>query len=379
MTSWGVYLHSPFCPYKCTYCDFDAGFLPARRQGAYVDALCREIRGTALRHIGSEDRVDTVYFGGGTPSLFSAEDLEAILSSLWNEVASIEGIEITIETIPEAIDAAKASALGRLGFNRVSVGAETFDERQLRLLGRTHTADSIDEAFGMLRRAGHRNTNLDLIVGLPGQTMAEWQYNLDRTFRIRPEHISMYVLELHEKTRLARDVKKGRMSLPEDELVAEMYQTLQARTTAEGYEQYEISNFALPGFKSAHNLKYWSDQPYLGFGSSAHSYDRSERWCNVSTPSRYVAAVKQRGDAVAKRWTVDAKSRLQESLFLGLRRTEGVDLGGVEEEFGEDPEKLFGAEIQELVANDLLERQGRRLRLTPQGMLLSNEVFVRFV
>lgn len=379
MDSWGIYLHSPFCRYKCTYCDFDADVYADRLSKPYVQALCKEIRGVAPSHITREDSVDSVYFGGGTPSLFSEGDLQSLLSTLASVLPLRADREQTIETIPEVIDAPKAQALRSLGFNRVSIGAETFNEDHLKMLGRTHSANSIDEACRLLRRAGHDNLNLDLIIGLPEQSLDDWTHNLDRGFSLAPQHISMYILEVHEATKLGQWVHSGRVILPEDELVADMYRELQARSAAEGYVQYEISNFARPGFESRHNLKYWSDQPYFGFGSSAHSYNLRERWKNVATPGRFIETMEERGDAIEERWPIDPSSRMREALYLGLRMTRGVDLSEFESRFGINPSMLFAQPFEELVRDQLVEMCEDHVRLTPRGMLLSNEVFVHFV
>ncbi len=379
MTSWGIYIHSPFCRYKCTYCDFDAGVYPSRLIREYVNALCDEIREQSKFHFGKEDVADSIYFGGGTPSLFSITDLERIWLALSSALHIAPDAECTIETIPEVIDRDKARALRRLGFNRVSIGAETFNENQLRILGRTHSARSIADACSTLRETGHSNINLDLIIGLPGQRLDDWTENLNAAFALAPEHISMYLLEVHEETKLGQLVAQELVTLPEDELVADMYGCLQNRAAEMGYEQYEISNFARPGYASRHNLKYWSDQAYLGFGSSAHSYNFLERWKNISTPERYINSMRSSGQAVESRWPIEGPSRFREAIFLGLRRTRGIDLAEFASRFGMDPSDTFEVQFKELLAHGLVERSNNHLRLTARGMLLSNEVFVHFV
>lgn len=379
MARWGAYIHSPFCRYKCTYCDFDAGVYPSELVARYVHALCAEIEAPQGSRPDAGETFDTIYFGGGTPSLFCEDALRRILDTIRSSLPLETELEQTIETIPEVVDIQKAEALRGLGFNRVSIGAETFNEQQLRMMGRTHSADAIDEACDILRRAGHSNLNLDLIIGLPGQTLDDWNRTMDRVFALAPEHLSTYMLEVHEETKLGELVRRGKLSLPEEQLVAEMYQALQVRASREGYEQYEISNFALPGFASRHNLKYWSDEPYLGFGSNAHSYDCRARWWNVATPERYIEAMEKRGEAVAERSRVDPLSRLQEVIFLGLRKTSGIDLSELESRLGTNPYQLFKAQFEELTQIHLLECANGHVRLTPKGMILSNEVFVHFV
>ncbi|RMG55045.1 MAG: radical SAM family heme chaperone HemW [Acidobacteria bacterium] len=375
---WGLYVHIPFCPYHCIYCDFDAGVYSRHLIPHYVAALRREMAFVG-QNAPQDVIADTVYFGGGTPSLFPVDRLAEILRSLDEHFIILEGAEITLEANPESITRQRAEALRRLGINRVSVGVQSFIDEELRMLGRGHTVEDVQAAFAALRQAGFQNINLDLIGGLPGQSMERWLSTLDAAFALRPEHLSMYLLEVHEGTPLARLLAQGRLPRPDDELSVEMYYALCDRARAEGYEHYELSNYCLPGFHSRHNLKYWSDEPYWGFGSSAASYDGRERRVNVRTPRAYIDRVRQCGHATAERIPMTPERRRQEALFLGLRRIRGIDLGEFRARYGVDPWSAYEAELQPLVDAGLVVKEGGHLKLTRKGWVLSNEVFAVFV
>lgn len=375
---WGLYVHIPFCPYHCIYCDFDAGVYSERLIPRYVAALRREM---AFVHQNVPQHVvaNTVYFGGGTPSLFPVDQLAEILRSLGEHFVILEGAEITLEANPESITPQRAEAWRRLGINRVSMGVQSFIDEELQLLGRGHTVEDVRAAFAALRQTGFQNINLDLIGGLPGQSMERWLSTLDAAFALRPEHVSMYLLEVHEGTPLARWLAQGRWPRPDEELSVEMYYALCDRAEAEGYEHYELSNYCLPGFHSRHNLKYWSDEPYWGFGSSAASYDGRERRVNVRTPRAYIDRVRQCGHATAERITMTPERRRQEALFLGLRRIRGIDLREFRARYGIDVWSAYEAELQPLVDAGLVVMEDGRLKLTRKGWVLSNEVFAVFV
>jgi len=379
MDAWGIYIHIPFCPYQCIYCDFDAGVYPERMMPEYVEALLKEISFTRMQRYPDGLMADTVYFGGGTPSLLAADQLEEIVQGVRQHFTILENAEITVEANPESITREKAQQLKQIGVNRVSVGVQSFIDKELRMLGRGHTAQNVWTSFAILRDAGFENLNLDLIGGLPGQSPEHWLYNLDQAFVLRPEHLSMYLLEVHEKTMLAELLKRGRLPQPDDELSVEMYQALLDRAEAEGYQHYELSNYCLPGFHSRHNLKYWSDVPYLGFGCSAASYDDLERRVNVRTPGQYVDRINQSGQATDTRTPVTSETRRQEALFLGLRRMQGVDLEQFEARYGMDVWTEYWADLQPLLEAGLVARENGCLKLTRKGLTLSNEVFAVFM
>ena len=389
----GVYIHIPFCKSRCSYCDFatdvyrDGGVVER-----YVEALCAEIEGgnpsgsgsvslakgvSGLRDTLPHGRVsacaiDTIYFGGGTPSLLVSDQLGSILAAVRSRFNVAPDAEITMEMNPATVTAGSLSAYRELGVNRASFGVQTFNERDLKLLARGHDAKDARETYRLLREAGFENVSFDLIAGLPGQTIDDWKLNLDEAVAMRPEHLSLYLLEVHEGTPLMEQLRSGRRTLPDEDLAAEMYEMMIDTLAGKGYEQYEISNFALPGFESRHNRKYWRLDPVYGFGVSAHSFDGHQRYANERDTAKYVEQIEKFGGAEVYRERIDEAS---ECAFLGLRLNEGVDLDSYKSRFGVD---LLG-KIAGLLENGLVEVEGARLRLTRKGMLFSNEVFAEFV
>lgn len=392
--AWGIYVHIPFCPYKCSYCDFDSGVFPEPVIAAYLDALRQEIVRTRAALDSETLVVDTIYLGGGTPSLLDPDDLGSLLGALRQNFSVRPQAEITLEANPETITRAKAQALRALGITRVSLGAQAFSEPELRALGRgpargasgdresawgLRMVEQIGEAVALLRDAGLENVNLDLIIGIPGQTLRSWERTMERAFALRPTHLSVYMLEVHEGTPLATRIARGEISEPEEELTVQMYYRFLDRAEEEGYEHYEISNFCRPGFFSRHNWKYWSDEPYLGFGCSAHSYDFRERRWNLATPHAYIRAMRERGEAVAGRIALTERQRIEEALLLGLRRRSGVDLRDFQKRYGLDVLEHYGEPLARLDEAGLIEIGGGILRLTRRGLVLANEVFAVFV
>jgi oxygen-independent coproporphyrinogen III oxidase len=375
----GVYAHIPFCRARCSYCDFATGAYDAPLAGRYVAALAREIISFGGASEGAE--VDTVYFGGGTPSLLTAEQVGTVLDAVRRRFRVSADAEVTMEMNPGTVTPETLRGFRAAGVNRASFGAQTFDDRELRRLGRTHTADDTRRTLSMLRAAGFDNLSFDLIAGLPEQTSEAWNRNLDEALSLRPEHLSLYLLEVHEGTPLADQIRRGFWRAPDPDAAVEMYETLVERTRAEGYEQYEISNFSLPGRESRHNLKYWTGAPYYGFGCSSHSYDgRRLRWSNERDPRRYAELVEASGSAVVERHKLDAREAGAESLFLGLRLlSRGVNLAEHRARFRLDVRAEHREDLERFREAGLLELEGDTLRLTPHGALLSNEVFAAFI
>ncbi len=376
----GVYIHIPFCRSRCSYCDFATGMYQSEIAQTYVEAVCSEIRG--WREVEPQTTVDTIYLGGGTPSLLSTEQIARILSAVRDRFELIDAPEITLEINPGdgGVDAESRGRPMRewreLGINRASFGAQTFDDRELKLLGRTHDSADVRKTFALLRDAGFNNINFDLIAGLPGQTLAGWKRNLDEALELRPEHLSLYLLDVHEGTPLADQINRGMRPKPDDDLAAEMYATMIEAISAAGYEHYEISNFCLPGFESRHNTKYWVGAPYYGFGNSAHSYDGARsRWANERDQSKYVEMIKSGDSPIVDRTTLSEEDTRSESIFLGLRLMRGIDLQTYQSRFGSDLRDQYNGELDRLRAAGLIEIDETLLRLTTRGALLSNEVF----
>jgi putative oxygen-independent coproporphyrinogen III oxidase len=396
----GVYIQVPFCQTKCTYCNFHTGVASRAAYAPYARAVEREIRDwRALHATASLDSAahldsatpDTIYLGGGTPSLFDPPDLSRILEAVRSQFgAGRTGsrgtcVELTLEADPETITPEKAAQWLAAGINRVSLGAQSFHDAELKSAGRMHRRADIFSAIECLRSTGFANISLDLIAGLPHQTASSWQDSVEEALRLRPEHISIYLFEIDEGSRLGRELLAGgtrysASAVPSDDAMADSYEFACERLHEAGYDHYEISNWALPGFRSRHNLKYWRREPYLGFGAGAHSFDGRWRWANAHDPAAYAAAIEQGRLPIEQLEEVTPKQALNEELFLGLRQLEGIDLARLEAQYGSQFNAHFkatiGARIEELRAQGLVERAGTRVRLAPARLAVSNEVFV---
>ncbi len=383
--SLGIYIQVPFCQSKCTYCNFHTGVFSPALYAPYVEAVCKEIRGHRNRFASAgislpeNAAVDTVYVGGGTPSLLTPDALAHLLAALREEF-DWRCEEVTLEADPETIVAEKAGAWRAAGFNRISLGAQSFEDTELRAAGRIHRREDIFVATRLLRSAGFENLSFDLIAGLPHQTAVSWENTLNCALELRPEHISSYLMEIDEGSRLGREVLSGGRrysaeALPADDEMADFYERACARLAAAGYEHYEISNWALPGFRSRHNLKYWRREPYLGFGAGAHSFNGAVRWANPHDPASYSAAVRQGMVSIEQRETLTPAQALDEELFLGLRQLEGIDLARIEQAY----QVSLRPRLANLQQAGLVELEGSRLRLAPSRLAVSNEVFVELM
>jgi len=376
MTAAGLYLHIPFCSSRCSYCDFATGLYKQELAERYVNALVAEIG--ASRYAG--ETVDTIYFGGGTPSLLTPAQLDLILTTVHDCFDIDPKSEVTLEINPGSVNDEKLHAFRGLGINRASFGAQTFDDAELAKLGRSHTSADTLNTFASLRRAGFENVSFDLIAGLPGQTLAGWQRNIEQALELGPEHLSFYLLEVHSGTPLAEHIQRGIQPEPDDDLAGVMYQWMLEAAAAAGYEHYEISNLSRPSFHSRHNVKYWTAEPYYGFGCSAHSYDgATRRWSNHRDVLEYVSAVENDGSPVVEEQQLSQLDVRAEALFLGMRLMHGVDLQRYHESFGVDLRDEHREDLDRFCKAGLLELDGDLIRLTRTGALLSNEVFAAFV
>ena len=355
----GVYISYPFCAQKCTYCNFASDVFPRALETRYLQALESEIRAHAWQWT-----PETVYLGGGTPANLASESLAALLALIpghpWREA--------TLEAAPGSITAEHARAWAAAGINRVSLGVQSFFDAEIRRTGRHHSAATVAADLETLRAAGIRNANIDLIAGLPGQTETSWDESLAWIERLAPEHVSVYMLEIDDDSRLGREIlhggeRYGAADVPSEDKTADLYEAAVERLAALGIPRYEISNFARPGFESAHNLKYWNLEPYAGFGADAHSFEGLTRSQNPETVAEYLAA--------APRAETQA-SPDEERFFVGLRLTRGIR-----------PEphqwRLYERPIRRFLDAGLLETENGILRLTARGVLLSNEVFQEFL
>jgi oxygen-independent coproporphyrinogen-3 oxidase len=347
----------------------------------YVRSLVKEIE--SWREVEKVEVVDTIYFGGGTPSLLTPAQLETILDAVrksFNVPTSAHVGEITMEMNPGTVTPETLAEFRSLGVNRASFGAQTFDDNELSRLGRSHTADDTRRTFRYLRDAGFDNVSFDLIAGLPGQTLDGWTRNLEEAFSLRPEHLSFYLLEVHQGTPLAEHIRRGIQPRPDEDVAAEMYELMLDRAGEAGYEHYEISNLCLPGFQSRHNTKYWTGAPYYGFGCSAHSYDGLfRRWANERDLVRYMEAIDHHCSAITSKTQLTEADRQSEAVFLGLRMMQGFNLRDYEQLFGADLRKEYEDDLTRFSQAGLIECTGDLLKLTRAGALLSNEVFSAFV
>ncbi len=376
MTAAGIYVHIPFCSSRCSYCDFATGLYQSELAERYVRGLVNEIRGS--RYNG--ENVDTIYFGGGTPSLLEASQLERILAALYDNFKIATGPEITLEINPGSAAPEKLRAFRSLGVNRASFGAQTFDDAELAKLGRSHNSAAVSRTFADLRNVGFTNISFDLIAGLPGQTLPGWQRNIKHALELAPEHLSFYLLEVHSGTPLAEHIRRGIQPQPDDDLAGVMYEWMLEQAAAAGYEHYEISNLCRPGFHSRHNVKYWTAAPYYGFGCSAHSYDGdARRWSNQRDVLKYVEMVESGASPVVEEQQLTATDVRAEALFLGMRLMQGVDLRRYRESFGVDLRDEHADDLDRFCKAGLVELDGDLIRLTRTGALLSNEVFAAFV
>ncbi len=390
-----VYLHIPFCHQRCAYCDFNTYAGRLSLIPAYVNALCREIAAIG-QAAPFRPTVHTVYFGGGTPSLLSPSQVEQVLETLRQHYRLMDEAEITLEANPGALTRAALLALRRLGVNRLSLGMQSAHADELRQLGRIHSFPETAQSVRWARDAGFANVSLDLLYGLPGQSLPRWQTTIRQAVALAPNHLSLYALTIEPRTPFGRQLARGLLSLPDPDLAAEMYEWASDYLEHCGYTQYEISNWASPGLQCRHNLTYWRHQPYLGFGAGAHSYAGGCRYANV----RRLGAYLQRLDAANRaifafpfspatthRRFLSSREAITETMILGLRLTgEGVAANDFQQRFGAPIDQMFGREIEELIllglvewAQDARTRNRLALRLTRRGRLLGNQVFLRFL
>jgi len=388
----GIYISVPFCRSKCTYCNFASGVFSAAQMGRYVERVVEDMRGIRAyaAQLGAEipDTVDSIYLGGGTPSLLPPDELKKLFFAVRQEFKVLPKAEITVECAPGTLSDQVIQALATRGVNRVSLGVQSFVDQEAASVARLHTREKTLSDIDRLRRAGISNINVDLIAGLPHQTRQSWECSLEQAIASGVPHVSIYMLEVDEDSRLGRELIAGGTKyhahfVPDDDLTAEFYETACDRLNASGIEQYEISNFARPGFESRHNLKYWTRQPYLGFGLDAHSMlPAAEPLREESVDALRLAATDDYARYFAgPDWqasTISRERALEESFFLGLRLNRGIDLESLRKQFGGAVQN-FEAIFTDLIADGLLQRQGERLHLTPRGRLLSNEVFQRFL
>lgn len=384
----GIYIQVPFCQTKCTYCNFHTGAFSRSLYSPYVDAVCKEIENAGILYGPAGQGlleplaglpVDTVYVGGGTPSLLDPAGLARMLDAVRASFVTAL-VEVTLEADPETISGEKAGAWRSAGFNRISLGAQSFHDKELKAAGRMHHASDIAQADRFLREAGFANLSYDLIIGLPHQTADSWKESVQQLLELAPEHISIYMLEVDEGSRLGREIlaggpRYGAGTVGSDDELADSYDRAREWLATAGYRHYEISNWAKAGYESRHNLKYWHREPYLGFGAGAHSFNGRERWAHAHDPAAYAAALGRGGAAIGQRELLAEEQVLQEQCFLGLRQASGLDL----DEIASGPRAKLQQQVEKLLAEGFVRLDGRILHIAPERWSIANEVLVELL
>jgi oxygen-independent coproporphyrinogen-3 oxidase len=370
----GLYLHIPFCASICSYCNFNRGLFDPALKAAYVRALEEEIR-----RAGDGSAADTIFFGGGTPSVLEPAEVARLIDACRDAFLVAPDAEVTLETNPETVTIDRMEGFRAAGVTRVSLGVQSLDDAELQRLGRTHTSARARTAVSDIRSASFENVSLDVMMWLPQQGMAEWQATVEGVIQLNPDHISLYLLELYPNAPLRETMARAAWSLAPEDDAAEMYLWAMARLDADGYSQYEISNVTRPGRESRHNLKYWRDGAWLGFGCGAHSTRGAARWKNVASTTEYIDRVSEARNLQMDRQVRTELEQLEDALFTGLRLCDGVDLASVGARYGVDVWARYGQALRPHIdAGRLLWSEGR-LRLTRPGMLVANDVMTVFV
>jgi oxygen-independent coproporphyrinogen III oxidase len=375
----GIYIHIPFCATRCHYCNFATGGYESELALRYTAAVREEIARSDVSNNPMMRRVDTIYFGGGTPTTLTVEQISSLIETCRLRFDVASDSEITVEANPGSISQNYLEELRSAGLNRLSFGVQSFDDDELRMIGRTHSAEEAREAVRTARAAGFANVSIDLIAGLPEQKMETWRRNIEEAFALAPDHLSVYLLELYKDAPLLHRINRGELRAVDDELTVEMYFALVDEAERRGFEHYEISNWARPGFESRHNLKYWTGAPYWAFGISAAGYDGLARWSNTRNIHEYLDKVESSQTPVAERTELDDEDRQSENLFLRLRLKDGVDLDEHLRRFGVNALERYRDEIERLREAGLVELSENRLKISRAGAVLANEVFAAFV
>ena len=382
----GIYIHIPFCLQKCNYCNFYSEIGPREKYTNYLEALKIEINKYQTDEFWANAVFNTIYLGGGTPSILSIQQIEKLLSGLNNGFHFVDSPEITLEVNPETVDYEKLIHLKEAGINRLNIGIQSFHEAELKLLNRIHSAQQGLKIIKDAQKAGFENLGIDLIFGIPGQTLKMWQTNLKHAISLEIQHLSTYGLTYEPGTPLSRLAEEGKIALCPETLERDMYWETIDYLSAAGFEHYEISNFARPGFRSQHNQIYWRDEPYLGLGASAHSFQPSQRWWNVNSLAIYQKKLLQGEPPVQSRETLTEEQQILEFIMLGLRRKEGIDLSGFEQKFAINFLSHFENVLEKLNfyqnnsnANKWLVLENGYLRLTRAGFMIYDEICGQFV
>ena len=369
----GVYIHIPFCKYICSYCDFNKFYIQRQPVDKYIDCLIDEINS-----MDKVQNIETIYIGGGTPSALNAEQLHRLLAALRKKIPQ-QLREFTFEANPEDLVDSRVALVKEYGVDRISMGVQTFNDELLKILGRGHVAGDVDMAITNCKKYGIKDINVDLMFSLPKQTMEDLFVSMQKVVEYDISHVSCYSLILEQKTKLYNQVRDKKVTLPSNETEEKMYDEVINFLTANGYAQYEISNFAHPGHESVHNSSYWENIEYYGLGAGAHGYIDGVRYANQGALKFYIDSMLEKGHARREEHTVTDKEKIEEEMFLGLRLLKGVDLNSFEEKYGKRAEKIFREVIDKNLKIGYLEIDDNKLRLTRKGLFYGNEVFSEFL
>jgi oxygen-independent coproporphyrinogen-3 oxidase len=372
-----AYLHIPFCEHICHYCDFNKVFLKGQPVDEYIQALEKEIQMTLNQYPASQ--FETIFVGGGTPTSLSEQQLYNFCQSIHKHLPMSENVEFTFEANPGDLTMGKLQILREAGVNRISLGVQTFNEELLKKIGRVHRAEDVFQSVDNAKKVGFKNISIDLIFSLPTQTIDDFKESLIEAFSLDIQHYSAYSLIIEPKTVFYNLLQKGKLPTPGEDTEAAMYELLMEEMDKHGFDQYEISNFAKPGFESKHNLTYWNNDYYYGFGAGAHSYVDGWRRSNTGPLNKYIGQIQKGELPIFHEHQVTRVEQMEEEMFLGLRKTDGVSIARFIEKFGKDPLQLFKNEMVELINKKWLEVNHERIYLTKAGRLLGNEVFQAFL
>ena len=384
MENIGIYVHIPFCKKKCKYCDFVSFECGEQNIEKYVEALIKEIDEKSKELDEKKDysyNVDTIYIGGGTPSIINPEYIEKILNKIFEKFNVLENAEITIEVNPGTVDEVKLKKYLSIGINRLSIGLQSTNDELLKMLGRVHTYKQFDDVYELARKIGFKNINVDLMIGLPKQTIADIEESLQKIIEKNPEHISVYSLIVEENTQIFELIENGELELPDEELEREMYWKVKNILEKNNYKHYEISNFARTGFESKHNTNCWNQCQYLGFGLAAHSYFNEIRYSNIDDLKQYIQNIENNNSIynVIFHENQSKQEQMREYMLLGLRKIDGVTISKFKEKFVDNPLYIFRNELNKLVLEGLIEVLENSIKLTNKGLDLANQVWTEFV
>lgn len=372
-----AYIHIPFCVHICHYCDFNKVFIKGQPVDDYLKALQVEMERTIQQS--NDNELKTVFVGGGTPTSLSQEQLKTLLTTMRNTLPIRQDAEITFEANPGDLTEDKLMVLREGGVNRLSLGVQSFDEQLLKKIGRTHQVEDVYRTVENAKKHGFQNVSIDLMYGLPGQTLESFVHSLQETFQLNIQHVSSYSLIVEPKTVFYNLMRKGKLHLPSEDDDAKMYETLLQMTKQHGFHQYEISNFAKRGFESKHNLTYWNNEEYYGFGAGAHSYVDGVRKSNIGPVNHYIQQINDGKLPILEEATLTLTEKMEEEMFLGLRKTEGVSIENFQEKFKQNPLQLFSEQLESLKKKRLIDISSGHIKLTKKGMFLGNEVFQAFI